>query len=315
MTEYETQRAEKIRKNKLLLQQLEVPKLKKERLAKRQKVNHKTVARPTRASARIAATESRPIYHEGDTQLQTPIVKPHGSVKKEQRDAYHGKRTTDNRAIDLDGLQAGWSSWEAVEPLPTRDQDGNFLFASHPNFTPNKSPEECLREGAFGGTYFRTLHSAHLGIVIKDDWKELPKSWLKDLNIGKYITSSEYDANMNKYGVACGQSIEQWEANGWINHDYDVRGWFQWYCRFFQGRRCPDDERQISRWRKCAGNTGRWRRTLLKKYVSAGMRTVTDEGDDDIEGVSPAIHQTLHHWAYELRQGVLDQYWDSSTWE
>ncbi|KAH6705275.1 hypothetical protein BKA61DRAFT_493041, partial [Leptodontidium sp. MPI-SDFR-AT-0119] len=52
------------------------------------------------------------------------------------------------------------------------------------------------------------------------------------------------------------QSIEEWEAAGWINHTYPVRGLFQWYCRFFMGRRCGDDERQISRWKKCASAMG-----------------------------------------------------------
>lgn len=78
------------------------------------------------------------------------------------------------------------------------------------------------------------------------------------------------------------------------------------------GRRCPDDERQISRWKKCVGETGRWRRTLLKKYLQNGIRSVFDEDDhDDGEkgDVSPVVHQTCHHWAYEVRQDALDRFW------
>lgn len=94
--------------------------------------------------------------------------------------------------------------------------------------------------------------------------------------------------DVNKFHVACGQSIEEWEAAGWINHKYDVRGWFQWYTRFFQGRRCEDDQRQVSRWRKSVGPTGRWRRMLLKKNVALGVRDVFDDGaDEDTPQVSP----------------------------
>lgn len=51
---------------------------------------------------------------------------------------------------------------------------------------------------------------------------------------------------------------------------------------------------------------------LLKRYVSAGIRSVTDEGDDEVESVSPAINQTCHHWAWEVRQDVLDWAWNGA---
>ena len=167
-----------------------------------------------------------------------------------------------------------------------------------------------LREGCFGGSYWRPLHSRRLGTSVVDDYKELPSSWYSGLDVSKFLTSPTYDIEINKYKVASGQSIEEWEAAGWINHTYDVRGWFQWYCRFYMGRRCDDDERQISRWKKCVGETGRWRRMLLKKYVTMGIREVFDDGEDE-EGidVSPVMHQTCHHWAYEVRQGDLEIFW------
>lgn len=78
------------------------------------------------------------------------------------------------------------------------------------------------------------------------------------------------------------------------------------------GRRCNDDERQVSRWRKCVGETGRWRRMLLKKYVALGIKEVFDDGEDEDElEVSPVMHQTCHHWAFEVRQNVLDEYWNT----
>ena len=63
------------------------------------------------------------------------------------------------------------------------------------------------------------------------------------------------------------------------------------------------------------GEKGRWRRVLLKKYVAAGVRNVMDDGEDEMEdggkGLSPVVHQTCHHWAWEVRQGVLDEAWGS----
>lgn len=216
---------------------------------------------------------------------------------------------------DVEAIQAGWTSWTPSGPPPTRDAEGTFHFESHPDFTPNKSPEEVMREGAFGGSYFRPLRSATLGVTVSDDWRELPQDWIAGLDVERVLANPEYDPDVNKFGVACGQSIEEWEKAGWIAHEHDVRGWFQWFCRFWMGRRTDDgeDERQIARWKRCVGDNGRWRRTLLKRYIAAGVRSVFDD-DEDMEGegrrdVSPVVHQTCHHWAYEVRQEALDRCW------
>lgn len=74
-----------------------------------------------------------------------------------------------------------------------------------------------------------------------------------------------------------------------------------WYCRFFLGRRCDDDARQISRWAKCAGSAGRWKRNLIAKCVRAG------KAHDDWS-VSPVVRQTLAHWAYELTEADYEEY-------
>lgn len=290
--------------------------------AKRRRVERPTTnAAPTRSSARIAAAPAKPSYDEDDNGQAGGAVSRQPRKAKQSRGRPSkrtsikaedsGEEETRSRSgLNVDELRASWSSWTPSAPAPTRDDAGFFHFDSHPDFTPNKSPAEMLREGAFGGSYFRPLYSKRLGVTVSDDYLELPTPWTHGLDASLYLTSPTYDPEANKFKVACGQSIEEWEASGWIDHRFDVRGWFQWYCRFFAGRRCEDDERQVGRWKKCVGPTGRWRRMLLKKYVSSGVRTVWDDGEDeDAPEVSPVMHQTCHHWAFEVTQDVLDEYW------
>ncbi|KAI1810368.1 hypothetical protein GGS20DRAFT_567787 [Poronia punctata] len=266
----------------------------------------------TRTSARIADTHNRPNYVEAS---RVDVPAPRSRSKNSQLNQAEPTTVTTSEGTesDIESLKASWSSWTPSAPPPTRDEQGNYHFESHPSFTPNKSPESVIREGSFGGSYWRPLYSRHLRATVVDDWKELPRSWTAGLSVEYYLTSATYNPEINKYGVSCGQSIEEWEASGWIAHKYDVRGWFQWYCRYWMGRRCDDDERQISRWQRCVGERGRWRRTLLKQYVRNGLRTVTDEDDEmgEKKDVSPVVHQTCHHWAWEVRQEVLDRFWDN----
>ena len=70
-------------------------------------------------------------------------------------------------------------------------------------------------------------------------------------------------------------------------------GWFHWYTRFYQGRRSDDDDRQVGRWCKCAGEKGRWKQNLVAKCLAKGKAY-------DDETVSPVVRQTLQHWAYRL---------------
>lgn len=282
----------------------------------------KVITLPSRTSARLASAPVRPSLEEdavdNDDVAKIGTRRPKKSTGKRAAGAPTNKQeedfATEHRKSDTDlgELQASWSSWTPVASPPDRDEAGVFHFVSHPDFNPNKSPSEVISEGSFGGSYFRPLYSKKLGVTIFDDHLELPVSWVKGLNVNQYLTAPTYDPEANKFKVICGQSIEQWEENGWINHQYDVRGWFQWYCRFFMGRRCEDDERQVSRWKKCVGPTGRWRRMLLKKYMTSGVREVWDDGaDEDAPEVSPVMHQTCHHWAFEVTQDVLDGYWEN----
>ena len=324
MNAYEVQRLENIRQNQKILADLNIQRLTESKNAvperdsrpppaKRQKIENT----PSRTSARIAST-TRPTYNE-DAKERYIVAERDRSVKKNKSAGRHtkhemkGEAEQDNALVptkDAEMVRVGWTQWEVLAPPPTRDEYGTFHFADYPTFTPNKSPEEVIREGCFGGSYYRPLRSRKLGIIVAGDWEELPQEWTSGLDTGRYLTSTRYDPDVNKYKVACGQSIEEWEAAGWIAHDFDVRGWFQWYTRFYRGRRCEDDERQVSRWRKCVGVTGRWRRMLLKKYVTLGVREVFDDGaDENVAEVSPVMHQTCHHWAFEVRQNVLDEFW------
>ena len=317
MSDYEILRAKRIARNKALIQELKLDDAKSSvspipmpsdgRPQKRRKVVKPTPRQPMRASARLASMAGpQPSYNEEDS---TPRERKERKQPTPSRPA-EPSGPLQQSSFDITRLETQWASWKPTAGPPTRDSIGTFHFpSSDPTFSPNKSPSEMLREGVFGGSYFRPLYSSTLRATIADDWRELPSSWTDGLDVGRSLTNLVYDSAVNKYGVACGQSIEAWEAAGWIRHEFDVRGWFQWYCRFFMGRRCDDDERQIGRWRRCVGESGRWRRALLAKYGRAGIRDVNDEGMDAGEGLSPAVHQTCLHWAWELRQDVLDRWW------
>ena len=172
----------------------------------------------------------------------------------------------------------------------------------HKQFKPNKSPKQVFKLGAFGGTYFRPIHSS---ITNKDytpgeAMKGLPKTWFQGLDVKTMVTSSKYDKKVNKYKVKCGSSLEAWEGSGWIV-EQDPYGWFQWYCRYYNGRRTSDDARQIGRWLKLAGPNGRFRRTLMNKIIENSTTY------DDFS-ISPVIRQVLLHWGYQLTKKDLDQY-------
>ncbi|KAI4204928.1 MAG: hypothetical protein LQ350_000780 [Teloschistes chrysophthalmus] len=319
MDAIEVQRQENIKRNHEHLRELgifrtqETVRVKpKQPAAKRRKI---VASQPSRVSARIASNASAPVYKDDaeDEHVSRPTKVARSKGVKETPKNTDNQTSVGSSRIsgeELESLRTGWTSWTSTADPPVRDEDSTFHFSSHPEFTPNKSPEEMLREGCFGGSYYRPLNSKRLGITIADDYKELPFSWLAGLSIDTFVASPQYDPDVNKFKVSCGQSIEEWEAAGWINHEYDVRGWFQWYCRFFMGRRCDDDERQVGRWKRCVGETGRWRRMLIKKYASMGIKEVFDDGEDESnQSVSPVMHQTCFHWALEIRQNILDHYW------
>ena len=176
-----------------------------------------------------------------------------------------------------------------------RDSNGGLIFKDYPLFRPNLTPKQMIHAGIFGGCYFnpsggkKGVKYPKGGIPI--DYREYPTEWFKGLSKHKFL-SKRYNISTNLYGVKAGQDQQFWEEKGWINPQ-DPRGWFQWYTRFFLGRRTEDDDRQISRWKGVTGQKGRWKRFLLNKILAANAHL------NDIT-ISPVVRQTLLHWAYEV---------------
>lgn len=101
-----------------------------------------------------------------------------------------------------------------------------------PDFKPELTPAEMLRLGVFGGKY------------LNDCRPELPASWFTQAK----LSPEKYDAKLNFFQIRASQSLAEWRRKDWI-HPQDPRGWFQWYCRYYLGRRTEDDARQIKRWK------------------------------------------------------------------
>jgi hypothetical protein len=151
-------------------------------------------------------------------------------------------------------------------------------------FKPMLTPEEMISRGIFGGTYFSRLI----------DYRDFPDTWFENLD-EKLYHSEKYESDINYFGIKAGQSQEEWEAKGWMHQD-DPRGWFEWYCKYFLGRRHTDDKRQIKRWLAFCGPRGRWRNIIYNKIHSSGCNI------GQSETVSPRIQQSLLHWSYVVNK-------------
>lgn len=138
-----------------------------------------------------------------------------------------------------------------------------------PTFVPDLSPREMLELGVFCGVYMRDCRD------------EFPASWFAKARLAE----SAPDCTLNYFGVKAGTPLSVWRTKGWI-HPCDPRGWFQWYCRYFAGRRIPgEDQRQIGRWR------------AFRRHA-AQVRRHCDPSDPFCW---PRQRQALLHWAYDSR--------------
>lgn len=101
------------------------------------------------------------------------------------------------------------------------------------DFRPDLTPREMLSLGVFGGKY------------MTDCKKEFPKNWWSKAK----LCSDFHNPELNYFKVNASQPLAVWRKKGWIYKD-DPRGWFEWYCRYYMGRRIDEeDQKQIKRWR------------------------------------------------------------------
>lgn len=139
----------------------------------------------------------------------------------------------------------------------------------HPEFKPELSPKEMLVLGVFDGVYMR------------DCVKEFPKEWFVKAKFAK----GERDKDINFFKIHASQPLSVWKAKGWIHTD-DPRGWFQWYCRYYMGRRHEDDMRQIKRWKAMVRHVAQVVGNCMVKDLTCRRRQ----------------RQALLHWAYDSRK-------------
>ena len=140
----------------------------------------------------------------------------------------------------------------------------------HIDFKPDLTPREMLELGVFGGLYF------------SDKPKEYPRNWFTK---AKLSPDHKQHKELNYFGVNASQPLSVWQKKGWINKN-DPRGWFEWYCRYYMGRRLgAEDERQIKRWK------------AIRRHVG-GLTKNCRKGDIFCR---PKQRQALLHWAYDSR--------------
>ncbi|HUL88757.1 MAG TPA: hypothetical protein VLU23_11320 [Pseudolabrys sp.] len=139
-----------------------------------------------------------------------------------------------------------------------------------PEFKPQLTPAQMLKLGVFGGKY------------MTDCRREFPRSWF----VGAKLSPRGRNRACNFFGVDASQPLSEWKRKGWIHPD-DPRGWFQWYCRYYMGRRMPDeDRRQIKRW----------------KAIRRHVRQVQKHCEPGDLLCRRRQRQALLHWAYDSRK-------------
>ena len=138
-----------------------------------------------------------------------------------------------------------------------------------PEFKPQLTPREMLALGIFGGLY------------MTDCRREFPKSWFARAK----LSPGKRDNSLNCFGVDASQPLAEWKRKGWIHED-DPRGWFQWYCRYYMGRRHADDARQIKRW----------------KSIRRHIRQIEKNCEPGDVFCRPRQRQALLHWAIDSRK-------------
>lgn len=137
-------------------------------------------------------------------------------------------------------------------------------------FRPQLSPRQMLSLGVFGSRY------------MTDCKKEFPAEWFKNAR----LSPGYHNPQINYFKTDASQTLKVWRQKGWIAPD-DPRGWFQWYCRYFMGRRIPGyDEIQIKRWRAAKRHAAQIKKHCAARDLNCRRRQ----------------RQALLHWAYDSRK-------------
>lgn len=140
-------------------------------------------------------------------------------------------------------------------------------------FRPDLTPKQMLAIGVFGGVYMR------------DCTKEFPKDWFTRAKLAPKNTN-KHCAELNYFKINASLPLSYWKKKGWIYKE-DPRGWFQWYCRYYMGRRIPvEDTRQIKRWKQ------------MRRHVGQIIANCKPEDAT----CRPRQRQALLHWAYDSRK-------------
>lgn len=163
------------------------------------------------------------------------------------------------RVVVNDNMQRGYVYFR-TEPVGRNFDEG---------FEPELTPKEMLQLGVFGGKY------------MTDCRDEFPSSWFARAK----LSPARHDPRLNYFGVSASQPLAVWRKKGWI-HREDPRGWFQWYCRYYAGRRSLDDERQIKRWRAIRRHVAQIRANCPRRAMDC----------------RPRQRQALLQWAYDSRK-------------
>jgi hypothetical protein len=169
------------------------------------------------------------------------------------------KKAKSNVTITVSDLMQSSYSYERTEPAGE-----NFAALFEPQLTPAK----MLRMGVFGGRY------------MTDCREEFPDDWFEKAR----FSEGRRDPAINFFGIEASKPLSYWREKGWIHQD-DPRGWFQWYCRYYMGRRHEDDARQIQRWRNMRRHISQLKRNCMRGDLLC----------------RPRQRQALLHWAYDSR--------------
>jgi len=138
------------------------------------------------------------------------------------------------------------------------------------DFKPELTPKEMLKLGVFGGKY------------MTDCRDEFPEDWFTSAK----LCHEKHDPNLNFFGINASMPLYVWQRKGWIYHE-DPRGWFQWFCRYYMGRRIPEeDARQIKRWKAIKRHISQIKNNCAKKDLGCRQKQ----------------RQAVLHWAYDSRK-------------